>query len=85
MIASGDEFVASSERRQAIASSFDVLAAEMEGAAIAQVATQNRVPFLVLRTISDLADGSAPVSFESVVSFAADMAAKVIMHMLKNQ
>ncbi len=82
VIASGDEFVASSERRVAIASEFDALASEMEGAAIAQVASQNDVPFLVLRIISDLADGSAPVSFETVVQFAADKAAAIIVHML---
>ncbi len=82
VIASGDEFVASSERREAIASQCGAMASEMEGAAIAQVASQNGVPFLVLRTISDLADGSAPVSFETVVQFAADKAAAIIMRML---
>ena len=83
VIASGDEFVAGADRRQWIADTFEAMAAEMEGAAIAQVATQNHVPFLVLRTISDLADGSAPVSFEAVVQFAADLAANVIMQMLR--
>ena len=82
IIASGDEFVASPERRKEIASSFEAMASEMEGAAIAQVAHQNGVPFLVLRTISDLADGSAPVSFETVVTFAADKAAAIILQML---
>jgi len=83
VIASGDEFVASAQRRKEIADEFGALASEMEGAAIAQVAAQNGVPFLVLRTISDLADGSAPVSFETVVSFAADLASGVIMQMLR--
>ncbi len=83
VIASGDEFVAASERRLAIASACDAMASEMEGAAVAQVASQNGVPFVVLRTISDLADGSAPVSFETVVQFAADAAASVILEMLR--
>ncbi len=83
VIASGDEFVAASDRRSAIAASCGAMASEMEGAAVAQVAFQNGVPFLVLRTISDLADGSAPVSFETVVQFAADIAAKVILEMLR--
>ena len=82
VIASGDEFVASSERRVEIASSFNAMASEMEGASIAQVAFQNGIPFLVLRIISDLADGSAPLSFETVVQFAADKAALIIMAML---
>ncbi len=84
VIASGDEFVAASERRTAISSEFDALASEMEGAAIAQVATLNNCPFVVLRTISDMADGSAPVSFEQVVQYAADTAAAVIMQMLRS-
>ncbi len=82
VIASGDVFVAATEQRSFISETFHAMAAEMEGAAIAQVATQNNIPFVVLRTISDLADGSAPVSFDAVVTFAADMAAKVIIHML---
>lgn len=83
IVASGDEFVASVERRENIINEFGAMATEMEGAAIAQVASQNDVPFAVLRTISDLADGSAPVSFETVVNFAADTAAEIIMQMLK--
>lgn len=85
LVASGDEFVASAERRGMIIAEFGAMATEMEGAAIAQVASQNGVPFAVLRTISDLADGSAPVSFETVVSFAADTAAAIIMQMLEKQ
>ncbi len=84
VIASGDEFVASSERRTAIADACGAMASEMEGAAVAQVASQNQIPFLVLRIISDLADGSAPVSFETVVQFAADKAASIIMYMIEN-
>lgn len=83
VIASGDEFVAGSDRREAISSAFGALASEMEGASIAQVASLNNIPFLVVRTISDLADGSAPVSFETVVQFAADTAAAIILHLLR--
>ncbi len=84
VIASGDEFVAGSDRRLMIHTECQAMAAEMEGAAIAQVASQNNVPFLVLRIISDLADGSAPVSFETVVQFAADKAAAIVMKLLEN-
>ncbi len=85
VIASGDEFVASPDRRQYIAQEYDAMAAEMEGAAIAHVATLNNCPFVVLRTISDLADGSAPLSFEQVVGHAADKAASIIIRMLQSQ
>ena len=83
VIASGDEFVASADRRADIAERTGALASEMEGAAIAQVAVQNQTPFIVLRTISDLADGSAPVSFDTVVEFAADTAARILVQMLR--
>lgn len=62
-IASGDQFVASDEKKNFIASNFHALCTEMEGAAIAQAAHVNRVPFLVIRAISDKADGSAHMDY----------------------
>ena len=59
IIASGDTFVSDKKQKEEINSYFGALAVEMEGAAIAQVATRNKVPFVVTRTISDLADGTA--------------------------
>jgi len=46
-------------------------AVEMEGASVAQVCHVNEVPFLVVRTISDKADGSAAVSFEEFLPRAS--------------
>ena len=59
VIASGDQFISSSERKSAIVKTFGAIACEMEGASIGQVCYVNRVPFCVLRAISDSADGSS--------------------------
>lgn len=57
VIASGDKFVSGKEIKEEINKYFNALAVEMEGCAIAQVATRNKIPFVVTRAISDLADG----------------------------
>ena len=49
--------------RMLLSTEFGAYAVEMEGAAIAQAAYLNNVPFLVVRAISDKADGSAEVDY----------------------
>ena len=73
LVASGDRFVSSGAERAALQAALpDALAAEMEGAAIAQVCSDFALPFAALRIISDKADASALVDFnrflESVAS-----------------
>ena len=62
-IASGDQFISSHEKKVFIEETFGAYACEMEGAALAQVAYTNGIDFLVIRAISDLADGEAPLSY----------------------
>ena len=62
-IASGDQFISSKEKKEFIESNFGAYACEMEGAALAQVCDDNGIPFLVIRAISDKADGDAPLSY----------------------
>lgn len=63
-IASGDQFVADQGVKDEIVKQFDAYAVEMEGAAIAQAAlTLTMFLFLVVRAISDKADGSAEVDY----------------------
>lgn len=77
-IATGDVFVAGKEAKAAITAQFAADAAEMEGAAIAQVAEACGVPFLVIRAISDLADGSATESFDTFEQQTADVSAQLL-------
>ncbi|MBR3307153.1 MAG: 5'-methylthioadenosine/adenosylhomocysteine nucleosidase [Lachnospiraceae bacterium] len=77
-IASGDQFISSKGQKQLIAEEFEALACEMEGAAIAQVCFVNKMPFCVLRAISDSADSSAHMDYPHFVALAASNTAKVI-------
>ena len=77
-IASGDMFLHTAERKQFIVEHFGAIAGEMEGASIGQVCYLNKVPFVVLRTISDDASGHAPASFETFAGEAAVLACGIL-------
>ncbi len=81
-IASGDIFVDDSGLKRHLIEQFGAAAAEMEGAAIAQTAQANGVPFVLIRAISDLAEQEANVSFASFEKQAADRSARLVMRML---
>ena len=81
VIASGDQFISSAERKDAIIKTFGAIACEMEGAAIGQVCYVNRVPFCVLRAISDSADGSSHMDYPTFVGMAAEqLNVPVVVH-----
>lgn len=58
-VVSGDVFVASDEVKERLVRNFGGLCAEMEGAAIAHTAYLNQISYVIIRAISDKADGSA--------------------------
>jgi adenosylhomocysteine nucleosidase len=71
-IASGDAFVASEQATLALRTAIpNALCVEMEGAAVAQVAFEQARPFVVMRTISDKADHSAPIDFPRFLASVA--------------
>lgn len=76
-VASGDQFVASKEVKQRIIDLTQGLCTEMEGAAIAQTAYRNAVPFVILRAISDKADDSAEMDYPTFETLAAHRCAQV--------
>ena len=82
VIASGDQFVASAERKAFITEHFSAIACEMEGAAIGQVCYVNQVPFCVLRAISDSADGSSHMDYPVFVKMAAEQSVKLLRRFL---
>jgi len=72
LIASGDEFVSSQARQQALTTALPgLLAVEMEGAAVAQVCFEFGVPFSVIRTISDGANEASPFDFMQFIENVA--------------
>ncbi|MBQ9133901.1 MAG: 5'-methylthioadenosine/adenosylhomocysteine nucleosidase [Clostridia bacterium] len=77
-IASGDQFMSDTAKKNAIRDRFNAIACEMEGAAIAHVAYVNNVPFAVLRAISDSASGDAQMEYPKFVAMAAKRSHAII-------
>ena len=82
-VATGDEFVASDESKTKIKDNFDALCAEMEGAAIAQVAYLNKIPYVIIRAISDKADHSATVDYPEFEKKAIRHSVRLMEEILK--
>ena len=82
-IATGDQFIASEEYVKYLQEDFHAIACEMEGAAIAVVCDAYDVPFVVIRTMSDKADGLAHETYENMGSMAADQSSRIVMKMLE--
>lgn len=82
-IASGDQFIAGGALKDHIQKNFAPYAVEMEGAAIAHVAYLNQVPYVILRAISDKADGSAELSYEEFLPLAASRVSTLVEEMIK--
>ena len=79
VIASGDQFIASREKKDWIVSTFAGIACEMEGASVGQVCYVNKVPFVILRAISDSADGGACEDYPTFAKNAAKTSASVVL------
>lgn len=82
IVASGDIFVNDSALKATLRDDFGAAAAEMEGAAIAQTAVANGIPFAILRTISDLAEKEANVSFDEMERYAGQLAGDITVALL---
>ena len=72
LIASGDQFINSTEKQQELLEALpNLLAVEMEGAAVAQVAHEYELPFVVIRIISDKADDDSVIDFPRFIKQVA--------------
>lgn len=78
-VASGDQFVADKALKDRIIEVTGALCTEMEGAAIAQTAYRNGIPFVIIRAISDKADNSADMDYPTFERIAAHRCAAVTM------
>jgi 5''-methylthioadenosine/S-adenosylhomocysteine nucleosidase len=83
-VVSGDQFISGKEVKDDIVKTFNGMCTEMEGAAIAQVAWLNNVPYLVIRAISDKADDSAEMDYPSFKIKAIDHSVRLVKEMIKN-
>ncbi|UFS63335.1 5'-methylthioadenosine/adenosylhomocysteine nucleosidase [Sulfurimonas sp. HSL-3221] len=83
IIATGDQFIADTERKAWIEKTFEADAIEMEGAAVAVVCDAMQVPFFVLRAISDAADMDATFDFDEFLKHSSQVSSSFVMGMLE--
>ena len=85
IIASGDIFVTDHKMSKKISDTFNALCVEMEGAAIAQVCYLSKVPFIVIRSISDSPDGSDnKMTFDEFLKYSSKKVATYLKEIINN-
>ena len=84
LIATGDSFICDPARIAIIRQQFPtMLAVEMEGAAIAQVCHMLNTPFVVIRSLSDIAGKESPQSFEAYLEVASKNSSAMVLELLQ--
>ena len=82
-VVSGDQFISGEVIKNKLIDLFDGSCTEMEGAAIAHAAFLNEIPYVVIRAISDKADGSAHMDYPEFERAAAAHSAKLVENLVK--
>jgi adenosylhomocysteine nucleosidase len=82
-VLTGDAFVEDEAQRRQLREELSGDCVEMEGAAVGQVCAVNAVPYLVVRAISDHADGSSDIDFEAFMEAAAHSSSEIAFHLLR--
>ena len=82
-VASGDCFVEDDATSRRLREELHASCVEMEGAAVSQTCLIHKVPFLVVRSISDFADGNAGMTYDQFSGIAADRSGKVMKEIIK--
>ncbi|MBE5966589.1 MAG: 5'-methylthioadenosine/adenosylhomocysteine nucleosidase [Lachnospiraceae bacterium] len=77
-IVSGDQFISDNGKKEWLLKNFNGYCTEMEGAAIAQAAYLNHIPFLIIRAISDKADHSAEMAYSEFEEIAITNTVKLL-------
>ncbi|OXM85896.1 5'-methylthioadenosine/adenosylhomocysteine nucleosidase [Paenibacillus rigui] len=83
-VLSGDQFIASRETVATLYHELQGACTEMEGAAVAQVSVMNAIPHVIIRSMSDKADGSAHVNFAEFTVQASENSYRIVDYMLKH-
>ncbi len=84
-IASGDTFIADDDLKNMISTTFGAICGEMEGAAIGHVCNANKIPFAVLRSISDGGDENALIDYPTFKKIAAEKSTAIILNYIKTE
>lgn len=83
LILSGDQFISAGQAAKELHELFGGYCTEMEGAAVAQVCHMNEIPFVIVRSMSDKADGSAHINFPEFTKLASRRSYLIVDKMLK--
>lgn len=83
-ILSGDVFVACPNKKEFLWRNFEGYCTEMEGAAIGHTSYLNNIPFVIIRAISDKADGTAHTNFNEFVLEAAKNSSNIVKNIIKH-
>ncbi len=84
LICTGDSFICTDEAAQRIRDNFpQVCATEMEGVAIGQTCYLLGLPFLVIRSLSDIAGKASTVTFQTYLEKAAKHSAELVMETIQ--
>jgi adenosylhomocysteine nucleosidase len=83
LIATGDSFMSDPERVEVVRGHFPHMkAAEMEAAAVAQVCHQFEVPFVIIRSLSDIAGKESSISFDEFLPTAAKHSTEIVLKVI---
>ncbi|MDO4264964.1 MAG: 5'-methylthioadenosine/adenosylhomocysteine nucleosidase [Eubacteriales bacterium] len=82
-VLTGDQFISSQEKKDWLVNTFAGDCCEMEGGAIAQVCHVNKVPFLIIRAISDSADNSAHMDYPAFEQMAIANSVKLALELIR--
>ena len=83
LVATGDKFISTKEEVEKISKEMEnVLAVEMEGASVAQVAVQEKIPFQIIRVISDESNENSPEDFNAFIKKYNEHSAKIISSLI---
>lgn len=84
-VVSGDQFISNNEKKHFLIDQFGGYCAEMEGAAMAQAAYLNQIPFVILRAISDNADQEAAGTYEEFEEAAIKHIVRLVLGILDRE
>lgn len=82
-VLTGDQFISDKNVKNRLVDTFAGYCCEMEGAAIAQTAYLNNIPFLIIRAISDKADDSASMDYPAFEAMAIENSVKLVTEIIK--
>lgn len=82
-VVTGDQFIADKDKKEWLCKNFNPKCTEMEGAAIAQAAYLNNIPFIIIRAISDKADNSAEMDYPEFEAQAIKHTVKLVIKLIQ--